>query len=196
MATPSSERDPFEQIAGEFRARLRAGEHPALEEYTERYPELADQVRELFPALILMERDRAGEPAETLEAGQGGSEPGSQERLGRFELLERIGQGSFGTVWRAYDTELRRPVALKVPRPGLLDDPLVRERFEREARAAAQLRHPGIVSVHEVVRLADGSAALVADFIDGVTLREMLQAGPLSPRDGAMLVMAVAEALN
>jgi tRNA A-37 threonylcarbamoyl transferase component Bud32 len=138
-------------------------------------------------------RDPSEQPA---DESPGRTEPDSPEQLGRFQLLERVGQGALGTVWRAYDTALRRTVALKVPRPGLLDDPRVRERFEREARAAAQLRHPGIVNVHELVRTPDGAAALVVDFIDGVTLQETLRSGPLPPRDAATLMMAVAEALD
>ena len=71
--------------------------------------------------------------------------------VGHFELAEQIGVGSFGSVWRARDTELDRTVAVKIPRKGQLD-PAETEQFLREARAAAQLRHPNIVSVHEVGR--------------------------------------------
>src|SRR5262249_26467752 len=94
--------------------------------------------------------------------------------LGRFQLLERVGTGAFGAVWRARDTELDRLVALKILHANLLGSTADRERFYREARAAAQLRHPGIVTVHEVLTL-DGAPAIVSDFIDGVTLREFLQ---------------------
>ncbi|HKB34859.1 MAG TPA: hypothetical protein VKD72_00300, partial [Gemmataceae bacterium] len=71
--------------------------------------------------------------------------------LGKFQLLERVGLGAFGAVWKAHDTELDRVVALKIPHSGLLTEDQELERFQREARAAAQLRHPGIVTVHEVV---------------------------------------------
>jgi WD40 repeat protein/tRNA A-37 threonylcarbamoyl transferase component Bud32 len=116
-------------------------------------------------------------------------------QLGKFQLLECVGQGAFGAVWRARDTELERTVALKIPRAGLLDSAADRERFYREGRAAAQLRHPGIVTVHEVAPL-DGSPALVADFIDGLTLRQFLQARRLTFREAAELVAQVAEALD
>src|SRR5262245_15448617 len=69
-------------------------------------------------------------------------------RLGKFELLERVGLGAFGAVWRGRDVELGRIVAVKTLLPSLLDGKADRERFFREARAAAQLRHPGIVPVH------------------------------------------------
>jgi tRNA A-37 threonylcarbamoyl transferase component Bud32 len=203
MTSPTSEHDPFQQITDEFQARCQAGERPELADYLARYPEFADRIREQFSKLAGEQKAQAADRTEPLGARPGRSESSDPresetggERFGRFELMKQIGEGEFGTVWRARDTELRREVALKVPRQGLLDDRHVRERFEREAQAAAQLRHPGIVSVHEVVRLNDGSPALVADFIEGVTLREMLQAGPLSPHEGAALMMAVAEALD
>jgi WD40 repeat protein/tRNA A-37 threonylcarbamoyl transferase component Bud32 len=116
-------------------------------------------------------------------------------RLGRFRLLERVGLGSFGAVWRAQDTELDRVVALKIPHPGLFALPVERERFHREARAAAQLRHPGIVTVHEVETL-DGLPAIVADFIEGRSLRDLLAERRLTFREAAVLVAEVAEALD
>src|SRR5439155_11624836 len=66
--------------------------------------------------------------------------------LGKFRLLERVGQGAFGAVWKARDTVLDRVVALKIPHTGLLTEDEDLERFHREARAAAQLRHPAIVT--------------------------------------------------
>jgi hypothetical protein len=113
-------------------------------------------------------------------------------QLGKFRLLERVGQGAFGAVWRALDTELQRTVALKLPQPRLLEDKGARERFEREAPAAAQLRHPKTVTVHEVANL-DGLPAIVADFIHGVSLRELLRVRPLTFREAVGLV---AEALH
>jgi serine/threonine protein kinase len=116
-------------------------------------------------------------------------------QLGRFLLLERVGLGSFGAVWRAHDTELDRVVALKLPHPGLFSLPVERERFHREARAAAQLRHPGIVTVREVETL-DGLPAIVADFIEGRSLRDLLAERRLTFREAAALVADVAEALD
>jgi WD40 repeat protein/tRNA A-37 threonylcarbamoyl transferase component Bud32/tetratricopeptide (TPR) repeat protein len=119
----------------------------------------------------------------------------SMRQLGKFQLLERVGLGAFGAVWKARDTELDRLVALKVPHASILAAPSDRERFDREARAAAQLRHPGIVPVHEVVTL-EGLPALVSDFIEGVPLKDLLQVRPLSFREAAELVAEVADALD
>jgi WD40 repeat protein len=115
--------------------------------------------------------------------------------LGRFKLLESVGRGSFGVVWRARDTVLDRLVALKIPHPALLHTPDLLERFRREARAAAQLRHAGIVTVHEVLELA-GQPVIVSDFISGVPLKDLLEQRRLTFRESAGLVADVAEALD
>jgi WD40 repeat protein/tRNA A-37 threonylcarbamoyl transferase component Bud32 len=116
-------------------------------------------------------------------------------RLGRFELLSAVGSGSFGTVYKARDCELDRTVAVKVPRTGKLAAPADLDRFLREARSVAQLRHPAIVPVHEVGQ-QDGLPYLVCDFIAGVTLADLLTARRPPPAEAARLVAAVAAALQ
>ncbi len=115
--------------------------------------------------------------------------------LGKFQLLERVGIGAFGAVWKARDTVLNRTVALKIPHAGLLSSATDLERFHREARAAAQLRHPGIVTVHEVATLED-LPVIVSDFIHGLPLKDLLQVRRLTFREAATLVAEVAEALD
>jgi serine/threonine protein kinase len=115
--------------------------------------------------------------------------------LGKFQLLERVGLGAFGAVWRARDTELDRIVALKIPHASLLTSEADLERFHREARAAAQLRHPGIVTVHEV-QVLEGLPTIVSDFIEGVPLRALLEVRRLTFREAAALVADVAEAAD
>ena len=114
--------------------------------------------------------------------------------LGHFELIEQMGVGSFGCVWRARDTELDRTVAVKIPRKDKLD-PAESEQFLREARAAAQLRHPNIVSVHEVGREAD-AVFIVSDYVDGVTLGEWLTGKKPTAREAAQLCAKIADALH
>src|SRR5262245_44106921 len=86
--------------------------------------------------------------------------------LGKFEILEQLGVGSFGTVYKARDTELQRLVAVKIPRSGSIPSAEDMNRFLREARSAAQLRHPGIVSPYDAGPI-DGVCCLVSEFIQG-----------------------------
>ena len=116
-------------------------------------------------------------------------------RLGKFELIDQVGSGAFGAVWRARDTELDRCVAVKIPHAGHLASDQESQRFVREARAAAQLRHPGIVTVHEVGR-HENLPYLVAEFIQGVTLTDYLESHQLEAREAAELVAQVADALD
>jgi eukaryotic-like serine/threonine-protein kinase len=117
-------------------------------------------------------------------------------RVGKFQLLEELGSGSFGTVFRAFDTELEREVAVKILRAGRLAGAEDAERFLREARSAAQLKHPGVVSLYEAGRTEDGVCYLIEEFVRGVTLAERLRKGPLDPQAAARLVAEVAEALD
>lgn len=87
---------------------------------------------------------------------------------GHFNLVEEVGVGAFGSVWRAHDTKLDRTVAVKIPRSGQVNATDA-EDFLREARSAAQLKHPNIVSVHEVGR-DNGQTYIVSDFIEGLPL--------------------------
>jgi serine/threonine protein kinase len=115
--------------------------------------------------------------------------------LGKFQLLERVGAGGCGAVWKARDTELHRTVALKIPHTGLLTDDDKLQRFRREAQAAAQLRHPGIATVYEVAML-EGLPVLVADFVPGLSLKELLEARGLTFREAAALLADIAEAVH
>ncbi len=116
-------------------------------------------------------------------------------RLGKFALLERVGLGAFGAVWRARDTELERVVALKIPHAGLAITPEELQRVYEEARKLALLRHPGIVTVHEIATL-QGLPVIVSDFIHGVPLSDLIAARPLTFRETTHLVAEVALALD
>jgi serine/threonine protein kinase/WD40 repeat protein len=114
--------------------------------------------------------------------------------MGRFELLERLGAGAYGTVWKARDKELERDVAVKIPRQHRMSS-TEQEKFLREARAAAQLSHPNIVAVYEIGRDGD-SIYIVSDFIRGQTLAEWLTAQQLTSHEAVELCIKIADALD
>lgn len=116
-------------------------------------------------------------------------------QFGRFELIEVVGRGAFGTVYKARDPELDRHVALKVLRQGNLAGPDELARFLREARSIGQLRHPGIVPIHEVGTGPHGPF-LITEFVDGVTLSDWLSAHRPTFRQAADLVARLAQALH
>src|SRR5262249_33598493 len=115
--------------------------------------------------------------------------------LGKFELIEAIGSGAFGTVYKARDPRLDRTVPIKGPPPGHPADRADLDRFLREARSVARLRPPAIVPVHDVGE-QEGIPYLVSDFVQGLTLTALLSARRLPPREAAELVAAVADALQ
>lgn len=115
--------------------------------------------------------------------------------IGKFELLARLGQGGFGTVFQARDTVLGRFVAVKVPRSERFSTAEDEERFEREARAAAALEHPGIVRVLEFGR-SQTFPYIVTEFVQGITLADALTGRRFSFHETAQIVAQVAEALD
>jgi serine/threonine protein kinase len=120
---------------------------------------------------------------------------GAGKRLGKFELLSWLGQGAFGSVFKARDHELDRVVAIKVPRAGSLSSSGDSDRFLREARSVAQLRHPSIVPVFEIGQ-DSGVPYLVSEFVHGITLSDLLTSERLPPRAAAELVEEIANALD
>ncbi len=119
----------------------------------------------------------------------------SGRTLGRFQLLDQIGQGGMSTVYKAYDPDQDRHVALKLLSPALAQQEQFIERFKREAGVVVQLRHPHIVPV-EYFGKDDGFAYLVMPFIEGGTLTDHLTNNPTSSAFGARVVEQVASALQ
>jgi Protein kinase domain len=113
----------------------------------------------------------------------------------QLEILAFIGQGGMGAVYKARQMQLDRIVALKILPPSLGDDPAFAERFTREAKALARLNHPGIVTIHDFGR-ADGLFFFLMEFVDGVTLRQLLNSGRISPREALAIVPQICDALQ
>lgn len=101
------------------------------------------------------------------------------ERIGRYQVVERIGRGAMGVVYRAHDSAMGRDVALKVLTADLEDDPDIRTRFHREAEAAARLSHPNIITIFDVGEDAD-RFFIVMELLRGLTLREFLKQGDVT----------------
>jgi hypothetical protein len=117
-------------------------------------------------------------------------------RLGRYMISERLGEGSFGAVYRGHDPQLDREVAIKVPRPHRMKSPAVIQQYLDEARTAARLDHPGIVPVYDCGQTDDGRPFVVSKFIAGRNLRSELQARRFTAPEAARFVADVAVALD
>ncbi len=158
-------------------------------------------------------------------SGQRKPAPSAEEiakHFPQFEILELLGQGGMGAVYKARQPQLDRIVALKILSPGISDDPAFAGRFAREAKALAKLNHPGIVTLYEFGNVgqasslsservsASGSAAMppqaaetpaplyffLMEFVDGVNLRQLLHAGRISPREALAIVPQICDALQ
>jgi Tol biopolymer transport system component len=115
-------------------------------------------------------------------------------RLGPYEVIESIGAGGMGEVYRARDTRLDRTVAIKILPDSLSGDPQFRERFAREARVISQLDHPNICPLYDVGQ-EDGTAYLVMQYLQGETLAETLARGPMRLDDVSTYAIQIADAL-
>lgn len=117
--------------------------------------------------------------------------------LGRYRLDEQVGQGGMAVVWRAWDTQLLRTVAVKVLHPHLRDRVEVRRRFDREAHAVAKLHHPHILDVYDFSGPDADPSWLVTEFIPGQSLRAFAELHPFDPPElAAAALLSIAEALE
>jgi non-specific serine/threonine protein kinase len=117
-------------------------------------------------------------------------------RVGPYEVLGPLGAGGMGEVFRALDTRLERPVALKVLPAEFAADPDRLERFRREALALASMNHPNIATIHGLESLPGGGLALVLEFVSGETLAARLERGAMGPADAVSVGSKIAEALE
>jgi WD40 repeat protein len=184
--TSSADYGRFEALAEEFAARFRRGERPSLQEYIDRCPDLADEIRELFPALVEVERVKEDQP----------ERPGTEEtaaalpalgQVGDYRIVREVGRGGMGVVYEAEQVSLGRRVALKVLPRHVSQDLKTLARFRREARSAAQLHHTNIVPVFEVGK--DGEVSYYAmQFIQGqgldLVIDELRRLKEHAPRTG------------
>ena len=115
--------------------------------------------------------------------------------ISHYEVLEKIGSGGMGVVFKARDLKLGRTVALKFLSEHLARDRGAIDRFEREARAASALNHPGICTIHEIEEV-DGRVFLAMELLEGISLKERLHSGPLPFKDVLDYAVQIADALQ
>jgi eukaryotic-like serine/threonine-protein kinase len=175
MNEPSCEFDPIDDLADAFLERYRRGERPSLSEFTAKHPDLAERIRAVFPALVVLEQigaEKSQGPG--LDVGPIGSGAPEPRRLGEFVLLRRIGAGGMGIVYEAEHESLKSRMALKVMHPRFRADRDYVRRFQTEARSAAKLHHTNIVPVFDYGQ-QDGVFYYAMQYIAGVGLDRVLE---------------------
>jgi eukaryotic-like serine/threonine-protein kinase len=118
----------------------------------------------------------------------------SSQLLGSYRLIDRLGAGGMGEVWRAEDTRLLREVAIKILSERIANDPEWKARFLREARTIAQMNHPNIATIYSIEQEAE-KLFIVMELVEGESLGTVLAKGPLPPADAVRIIRHVAEAL-
>ena len=205
----ANERDAaLAELLESYVEALHRGDAPSRSALFQRHPELADLLSclEALDSLV---------PQAALDSEPGDSEIDSDPTVvlrdetvassrsstaddrifGKYELIDELGRGGMGVVYRAWQTDLNRTVALKmILASRLASDDDVR-RFYQEAQAAGRLRHPNVLGIHEVGQ-HDGQHYFTMDYVDGESLAERLRRGPLPPDEAAPLMACVARAVE
>jgi len=208
MITDRDER--LAALIDQLTVQARSGRPVDVEAVAHEHPDLARELRELWAVAQFAgiashpgfdkQRPTPGITPTTPGYRGDGSDPAAANELprefGDFELIEELGRGGMGVVYKARQKSLNRLVALKMVREAHLATDAERARFRTEAESAARLKHPNIVTVHEVGTVG-GQAYLCMEYVAGPTLAEKVRhEGPLPPREAARLVAAVARAVH
>src|SRR5947209_1590404 len=133
--------------------------------------------------------------SDTAPVSRHGAAGRAPERVGRYAVEKVLGEGGFGTVYLARDDELRRPVAIKVPRPDRVRSPGDVDAYLAEARTVAGLDHPAVVPVYDFGRTDDGRCFVVSKFVPGSDVARRLRQGPASAAEAVAIVRRAAEGL-
>jgi len=203
-ATASDRDERLAELVGRMFDELRQGKTPDVHEHARAAPDLAEELRSLWAAILVADC-AASVPADDLElttpnalefaARTGGAAIDLPRRFGDFELLSELGRGGMGIVYRARQLSLDRIVALKMILGGRLAPAADLARFRAESRSVAQLNHPQIVPVYEVGEEA-GQPYFTMKYVDGTTLARRLAEGPMPAREAAAILAPVARAIH
>src|SRR5262249_17404383 len=200
MTTTNSSDDRLAHLLNELTDELHRGRQPDLDAVCGRHPELAHELRQIWTALRFTEAfaDRSRELPPTAVAGASVS-PFQLDRdlprvFGDYELLEQIGSGGMGVVYRARQQSLGRTVAVKMMRRRMATASDL-ARFRAEPGSAARLDHPNIVAVYDV-GARDGQEYFSMQFVEGETLAQRIARGPMAPREAAALMVPICRAVH
>jgi serine/threonine protein kinase len=188
-----------ELLPVEIAYRQKNGDACDLDELQRRFPEtdpawLREQLGGATVVLGGSEESAISTAVRSIAESNAASE--MPERIGDYELQDVIGRGGMGAVYRAVHRRMDRTVALKVLRPEISRDPVLKQRFEREVRAAAKLSHPNIVAAYDA-REEDGLYCLITEFIDGDDLNAMVRRdGPLPVPEAVDVILQAARGLE
>jgi WD40 repeat protein/serine/threonine protein kinase len=190
----------FELIHAEVSTRRELGDRPTLEEWQTRFPALLrrredlDTLRSLFGSEMPTLSDGAS-PHQANELGPARGADGRLPKLGQYQLIQEIGRGGMGVVYKARQSSLSRVVALKMILAGAHAGLRERARLRNEAEAAAQLLHPNVVQIFEIGE-HEGLPFLTMEFVAGGNLRRMLRATPQAFRWSARMTETLARAIH
>ncbi|QDU91736.1 Serine/threonine-protein kinase PrkC [Pirellulimonas nuda] len=198
-AEPIPEDERLALVLEELTDAAQRGDDLAPQRIADAQPSLAPAVWELWGALMITGAAANGATVrwqrDSVQTAQAPAEFELPHQMGDYELLEEVGRGGMGIVYRARQSSLRREVAVKVILRGAVASPQDRSRFRSEAEAAARLDHPGVVSIYEVGE-HDGQLYFSMPMVRGQTLAARLQLGPLAEAEAARIVAAVARAIQ
>lgn len=179
----SGDEDAFDEILADYLQRIEAGESPDPAVYLARHPEHDDELRSFFRNHHWMDES----PAPPLSSLCG-------QKIGPYRIESEIARGGMGVVYRAHQSGLDRPVAVKLISNGVLASEEERKRFRLEAESAAQLDHPGIISIHEIGTW-NGHEYFSMTLVDGPTLQQFVEDHSLDDSGAAVIVRDIARAV-
>ncbi|RLS51256.1 MAG: serine/threonine protein kinase [Planctomycetota bacterium] len=194
-----------EFLRGDIRRRCVTGERPVITDYLPLYQEFAEEIRQVFvewETIYLADESiyRSGDSTTESPSPDATTHQLVQDTLvgksiGRYRIDQFLGRGGFGEVWKGFDPELDRVVAIKLARRDRYATPKAFEQFQEEARKAASLSHAALVQIYDITKF-DDACVIVSEYIDGMSLANRLRQGPVSIDFAISTVIDVARGLQ